>query len=78
MSLISITALHGKSFEASQLPLQASLNSFMALGRPAWREARASLLRLLSKDEGALRDNAAVRQEAIIPTVSAPPPEAAC
>jgi len=48
---------------------QDSLNAFMALGKPAWQEARATLTRLLSKDEGQLRDNAALRQAAIIPQV---------
>lgn len=50
--------------------VQDSLNAFMALGKPAWQEARATLTRLLSKDEGQLRDNAAIRQAAIIPQVS--------
>lgn len=43
-----------------------TLNDFLALGRPAWREARAALQRLLSAGEGALRDNAALRAEAIV------------
>jgi len=50
---------------------QASLNAFMALGRPAWREARAALTRLLSQGEGALRDDAALREQAIIHMVRA-------
>ncbi len=50
-------------------PRQASLNAFMALGRPAWREARAALTRLLSQGEGALRDDAALRKQAIIAMV---------
>lgn len=41
----------------------------MALGKPAWQEARQTLTRLLSKDEGRLRDDAALRQAAIIPRV---------
>jgi hypothetical protein len=48
---------------------QESLNAFMALGKPAWQEARATLTRLLSKAEGRLRDDAALRQAAIIPQV---------
>ncbi|KAK9845764.1 hypothetical protein WJX81_001837 [Elliptochloris bilobata] len=46
---------------------QASLNSFMALGRPEWREARAVLMRLLDKNEGRLRDDTILRQRAIVP-----------
>lgn len=48
---------------------QDTLNAFMALGKPAWQEARATLTRLLSKGEGRLRDDAALRQAAIIPQV---------
>jgi hypothetical protein len=50
--------------------LQGSLNAFMALGKPAWQEARQTLTRLLSNDEGRLRDDAALRQAAIIPQVN--------
>ncbi len=38
----------------------------MALGRPAWAEARATLLRLLSADEGVLRDDAALRSRVLL------------
>ncbi|MFM1653371.1 fumarylacetoacetase [Brevibacillus sp. B_LB10_24] len=44
---------------------QSSLNAFMALGRPVWREARARIQQLLSDEEPALRDNDALRAEAI-------------
>src|SRR6059058_1672443 len=38
-----------------------SLNTFMALGRPAWTKTRAILQNLLSADNGALRDNTELR-----------------
>ena len=38
----------------------------MALGPPAWREARATLQRLLSTGEGALRDDAPLRADALV------------
>jgi fumarylacetoacetase len=38
-----------------------SLNAFLALGRPAWRKARAVLQRLLSSETPILRDNARLR-----------------
>jgi fumarylacetoacetase len=38
-----------------------SLNAFLALGRPAWRKARAVLQRLLSFETPILRDNARLR-----------------
>ena len=43
----------------------------MALGRPSWVEARSTLQRLLSSEEAALRDNAALRAEALVPQASA-------
>ncbi|KAI7844294.1 hypothetical protein COHA_002092 [Chlorella ohadii] len=46
---------------------QPVLNAFMALGRPAWAEARATLLRLLSADEGVLRDDVALRSRLLLP-----------
>ncbi|MBD3161701.1 MAG: fumarylacetoacetase [Candidatus Eisenbacteria bacterium] len=44
-----------------------SLNPLMALGRDAWREARARISRLLSRDEPLLRDDATLRGAALIP-----------
>ena len=38
-----------------------SLNAFLALGRPAWRKTRATLLRLLAADTPTLRDDPALR-----------------
>jgi len=45
----------------------STLNEFMALGRPAWQEARATLQKLLSKDEAVLRDDASLRQKCLVP-----------
>lgn len=44
-----------------------TLNAFMALGRPAWQATRAAISRLLQADEPALRDNAALRDHALVP-----------
>ncbi|CAI5469326.1 unnamed protein product, partial [Closterium sp. Yama58-4] len=46
---------------------QASLNAFMALGRPVWQRTRTALQRLLSADEPALRDNKPLRAKAFHP-----------
>jgi fumarylacetoacetase len=46
---------------------QPTLNAFMALGRPAWQEARSILSRLLRDSEPALRDNPALRNQALVP-----------
>jgi fumarylacetoacetase len=45
---------------------QPRLNAFMALGRPAWQEARAAISRLLRADEPTLRDNAVLRDRALL------------
>ena len=44
----------------------ASLNAFIALGRPAWTRARARIGALLREDETTLRDNAALRARALV------------
>lgn len=46
---------------------QPSLNAFMALGTPAWHEARAAISRLLRHDEPALRDASSLREKALVP-----------
>ena len=43
------------------------LNALMALGRPAWAEARARVSRLLRDDEPTLRDDASLRGRALVP-----------
>ncbi len=50
---------------------QASLNDFMALGRPAWREARTAISDLLRHDQPALRDNTELRASALVPQAAA-------
>ncbi|CAJ2658262.1 unnamed protein product [Trifolium pratense] len=46
---------------------QPNLNKFVSLGKPAWKEARATLQKLLSSTEPTLRDNAVLRQKALVP-----------
>ncbi len=43
-----------------------TLNRFLAMGRPAWSEVRATVSRLLRDDEAELRDNAELRSKALI------------
>ena len=50
---------------------RSSLNAFMALGRPAWREARSIITRLLRIDEPALRDRYDLRAQALLPMADA-------
>lgn len=56
---------HQSVFESSVL------NGFMALGRPAWREARAALQRLLSADNLTLQGNSHLMQTALVPQARA-------
>jgi fumarylacetoacetase len=44
-----------------------TLNAFMASGRAAWGEVRAAVSRLLRADEPTLRDDAALREHALVP-----------
>ncbi len=46
---------------------QPALNRFMALGRPAWIAARATVYDLLRASNPTLRDNTALRERALIP-----------
>ncbi|MGH8790815.1 MAG: fumarylacetoacetase [Cupriavidus necator] len=64
--------------EAGLLPAVAkgtfaasSLNRFIALGKPVWSETRKRLAALLSGDDAALRDNAALRDKALVPMSAA-------
>ena len=44
---------------------QASLNAFIALGRPIWQQVRARLQTLLAADNAELRDNVPLRQQVL-------------
>ncbi|KAH6931340.1 hypothetical protein HPB50_023563 [Hyalomma asiaticum] len=46
---------------------QKTLNEFMALGRPAWVEARQVIRKLLSKNEPVLKDDIALKAKALVP-----------
>ncbi|XP_077979931.1 fumarylacetoacetase-like [Glandiceps talaboti] len=53
--------------ECNQVFDEPVLNGFMALGQPAWAEARSTLQKLLSKDDPTLRDNSELRATALVP-----------
>lgn len=57
----------GPLLKDSDCFLQPTLNKFLALGRPAWKEARATLQKLLSSSEPTLRDDANLREKALVP-----------
>ncbi|ONK70104.1 uncharacterized protein A4U43_C05F30300 [Asparagus officinalis] len=59
----------GPILKNSQCFFQTSLNMFVEMGRPAWREARTTIQKLLSADEPTLRDNDSLRDEALLPMI---------
>ncbi|VVE28429.1 fumarylacetoacetase [Pandoraea iniqua] len=60
------------SGNSAQVFAQPSINAFVALGRPVWQATRARLSALLSADgDAALRDNAALRAQALVPLAGA-------
>lgn len=62
--------LSGRALDDGDAFRQPTLNAFMALGRPAWREARQTLTRLLRLDEPTLRDDSGLRDAAFHPMAS--------
>ena len=50
---------------------QASINAFMALGPKVWSQMRALISELLRHDNPELRDNAPLRERALVPMASA-------
>src|SRR5205823_14238774 len=51
-------------FQAHPVFSEDSLNSFLALGRPAWRKTREILQYLLSAETPTLRDDVRLREKA--------------
>lgn len=67
---LAVLEKHGL-FQGSQLRSHRvfespSLNQFLALGREAWQEARARVSELLSSNSDTLRDNATLKEHAIV------------
>jgi fumarylacetoacetase len=59
--------LTGRSLADGSVFREPTLNAFMALGRPAWREARRRVTELLCEDEPTMRDDSALRKAALHP-----------
>ena len=64
---IDLASLESSGLLDSSYFDQPSLNAFMAAGRPEWRRVRSRIQHLLASDTPDLRDNAALRQQAILP-----------
>ncbi|CAI0440087.1 unnamed protein product [Linum tenue] len=68
LSEIALAGLFdGPLLSSSDCFLQPNLNKFLSLGRPAWKEARATLQKLLSSTEPKLRDDASLREKSLLP-----------
>ena len=59
--------LRGNAIGPGEVFREATLNAFMALGRSAWGEARMIISSLLRAEEPSLRDNASLREQALVP-----------
>lgn len=46
---------------------QPTLNKFVGMGRPAWKEARTTIQKLLSSTEPTFRDNTSLREKSLVP-----------
>jgi len=71
LSVIADANLFTGALSNTKLFHQSTLNAFMSVGRPVWKEARSTIARLLSKDEATLRDNQQLRQQALVPQAQA-------
>ncbi|MDM7916956.1 MAG: fumarylacetoacetase [Candidatus Eisenbacteria bacterium] len=60
----------GPRLRDKQVFARPSLNTFLSLGRPAWREARIAVSRFLSEGDSRLRDDADLRRRALLPMAS--------
>lgn len=58
---------NGPQLRSHRVFSEPTLNAFLSLGRPAWREARATISRLLQADEPTLRDHGDLRNQALVP-----------
>src|SRR5262245_47186627 len=58
---------NGPAFAGQRIFQRPTLNAFMALGRPAWREARQTIRHLLQAATPTLRDSEVLREAALLP-----------
>ncbi len=61
---------NGPEMRDTEVFHQPHLNSFMAMGRPAWSEARRRIAALLDADEPLLRDDSSLREAALLRAAS--------
>jgi fumarylacetoacetase len=56
----------GPALSGTRVFNESALNAFMAMGRPAWREARERITELLINDESVLRNDPGLRNAALL------------
>ena len=74
--LLALSSASADEFGASEIDASGvlrsdSLNAFIALGRDAWRSVRIQLSSLLARDTATLRDDAALREHALVSAADA-------
>ena len=57
----------GTEIEGTEVFHEPTLNAFMSMGRKAWKETRAVVSELLSKENGKLRDDNDLKNKVLIP-----------
>ena len=67
--VLDLAALQERGYFPTLPPVfnSSTLNKFLSFGRPVWQEVRATVSRLLRDDVTDLRDNASLRETALIP-----------
>lgn len=69
LDLSVVQDLFDSELAAKAIVGQTTLNGLMGAGRAAWTLFRNTLKKILSADEAVLRDNAALRAQALVPMV---------
>ncbi len=70
--VLDLAVLQERGFFPTLPPVfnTGSLNRFLSLGRPVWREVRATVSRLLRDDVADLRDDTPLRELALLPVTA--------
>jgi len=71
LTVLEEHAFFGPHLQGKNVFARPSLNALMALGKPAWHEARTVITHLLRAETPTLRDNPALRGAALIPLETA-------
>ena len=70
LTVVEKYAFFGWHLQGKNIFAHATLNKFMKMGKPAWREARIVITNLLRAENPTLKNNRLLRGEALIPIES--------